>query len=37
MLLVPLVGQELLNLVTALDKVIAITPDGVGGVSHLDL
>ena len=37
MLLVPLVGQELLNLVTALDKLVAVTPDGIGSVGHLDL
>lgn len=36
MLLVPLFGQELLNLVSSLKKLVAVAPDGIGGVCHLD-
>lgn len=36
MLAIPLISQKPLNLVAALDKSVAIAPDRVRSISHLD-
>ena len=36
MLSIPLIGQKLLDCITAFDKDIAVSPDGVGSVGHFD-